>query len=181
MRIIGLTGKAGAGKDTVADYLCERHGFARYAMASPLKRMLEVIGVDCTTRETKELPHPVFGVSPRRFAQTLGTEWGRQTIRDDIWLLCADRAIAEIEDKCRRLHGWAYYNYGGVVITDIRFDNEAKWLLSRGGLLWEIRRGEAPKVEAHVSEAGLSVFPTRVIENNGLILELHSAVEVALR
>lgn len=169
MRVIGLTGKAGAGKDTVADYLFERHGFARYAMAGPLKRMLAAIGVDCDTRETKELPHPLFGVSPRRFAQTLGTEWGRQMIRDDIWLLCAERAVSQTT-------GWAT----GFVITDIRFDNEAKWLLSRGGLLWEIRRGEVPKVEAHASEAGLSVFPTRVIENNGTIGDLRRVIEAAL-
>lgn len=175
MRIIGLTGKAGAGKDTVADYLCERHGFVRYAMASPLKRMLRCIGVDADTRETKELPHPVFGVSPRRFAQTLGTEWGRQMIRDDIWLLCADIFIQAQIDREPFIKP-----LDGIVITDIRFDNEAKWLLSRGGLLWEIRRGEAPKVEAHVSEAGLSVFPTRVIQNDGTFAELHAAVEAAL-
>lgn len=44
MRIIGLTGgddaSAGAGKDTVAGMLVDRHGFIRIGLADPLKRFL---------------------------------------------------------------------------------------------------------------------------------------------
>ena len=44
--IIGLIGRAGAGKDTAADYLCTAHGFERYAFAQPLKTMLEALFVE---------------------------------------------------------------------------------------------------------------------------------------
>jgi hypothetical protein len=36
--IIGITGRAGAGKDTVADILVERHSFVRVALADEIKR-----------------------------------------------------------------------------------------------------------------------------------------------
>jgi len=37
--IIGLLGQAGVGKDTAADYLVKKHGFAKVALADPLKRI----------------------------------------------------------------------------------------------------------------------------------------------
>lgn len=36
--IVGLSGQAGAGKDTVADFLVEHHGFVKIALADPIKR-----------------------------------------------------------------------------------------------------------------------------------------------
>lgn len=36
--IIGICGQAGAGKDTVADFLVENHGFVKIALADPIKR-----------------------------------------------------------------------------------------------------------------------------------------------
>lgn len=147
MKLIGLTGKAGVGKDTVADYLVANYGFVKYSLADPIKDMLEVIGVDCRTRETKEVPHPVFGVSPRRMAQTLGTEWGRMCIRDDLWLKAAEQFLVPAQMHSR---------VKGVVIPDIRFENEATWLRSQGGKLWHVCR-DVPAVEAHASEAGVQM------------------------
>ncbi len=40
MKLIGLVGRAGAGKTTVAKHLCERYGFVRVAFGDPLKVML---------------------------------------------------------------------------------------------------------------------------------------------
>lgn len=37
--IIGLCGQAGAGKDTVADFLVKNHGFVKVALGDPLKRI----------------------------------------------------------------------------------------------------------------------------------------------
>src|SRR5688500_6924803 len=38
LNIIGVSGQAGSGKDTVANYLCEEYGFVKIALADPIKR-----------------------------------------------------------------------------------------------------------------------------------------------
>lgn len=43
MNIIGITGAAGSGKDTVADILVKNHGFVRVALADPMKRFCKGI------------------------------------------------------------------------------------------------------------------------------------------
>lgn len=41
--ILGISGNSGAGKDTVADYLCANQGFVRVALADVLKRVLQAV------------------------------------------------------------------------------------------------------------------------------------------
>jgi hypothetical protein len=40
MKLIGIVGKAGSGKDTIADLLVRDHGFVKIALADPIKRCL---------------------------------------------------------------------------------------------------------------------------------------------
>lgn len=142
MKVIGLTGRAGTGKDTVADRLVSHYGFVKCSFAGPLKAMLKAIGVDCENRETKELPHQVFGVSPRRMAQTLGTEWMRNSVVQDGWIRLAEQFVQQVQDV------------QGVVFQDVRFENEATFIRSQGTLIHiEGRMVEA--VAAHESEKGI--------------------------
>jgi len=96
MRLIGLTGPAGSGKDTVARLLCEQHGFVQMAFADPLRAMLKA-GLGLTDeelhrRDLKEAPLEWLGKSPRQLLQTLGTEWGRQHVHPHLWLELAPGA-----------------------------------------------------------------------------------------
>lgn len=171
MKIIGLTGKAGVGKDTVADYLVANHGFRKYSLAGPLKEMLKVIGVDCDNRETKELPHHVFGVSPRRMAQTLGTEWMRDCVATDGWLRLADQHIKttmELENLAD------VPSVKGIVFSDVRFENEADFIRQRGTLVHVMR--DVAAVEAHPSEAGIKFR----IESDRCLLN-DKAIDVTFR
>jgi hypothetical protein len=153
MRIIGLTGKAGVGKDTVADYLVANHGFRKFSLAGPLKEMLKVIGVDCDNRETKETPHPVFGVSPRRMAQTLGTEWMRNCVAADGWLRIAEQNIATV----RALNSYEDVpSVTGIVFSDVRFENEAEFIRKQGTVIHVMR--DVAAVAAHASEAGVPLL-----------------------
>ena len=43
--LIALTGLAGSGKTTAADYLVKAHGFTRIKFADPLKSMLYTLGL----------------------------------------------------------------------------------------------------------------------------------------
>lgn len=145
--IIGLTGRARVGKDTLADYLCINHGFTRLAFADPLRDALELgLGIESHhLREDKESLIPWLGVSGRRLLQTLGTEWGRNLIRQDIWILLMQRRLAALAEEADRF-----------VISDVRFPNEADWLRARpNASLWHIERPNVAPVRAHSSEAGI--------------------------
>ena len=43
--LVGITGKAGSGKDTVGDYLVKSHGFKKIALADPIKRLVKDVFV----------------------------------------------------------------------------------------------------------------------------------------
>ena len=147
IKLLGITGKARSGKDTAADFLVA-NGWVRYRFADPLKAAIRVM-FGLTEVHTdgvyKERPIPWLGVSPRQLMQTLGTEWGREMIRDDIWLRVADKILIDVEDQ----------GAIGVVIPDVRFPNEAAWIRNHGGTVVELKRTAAEQVHAHVSEAGI--------------------------
>lgn len=147
-QIVGLAGAAGAGKDTAADILCQ-HGFMRYAFAKPLKAALNAMfgwaGFEWNLREWKETPLRDIGKSPRQMAQTLGTEWGRMLVNQDLWLLLAKREI----ELVRRM------GVCGIVLTDCRFENEAQFVRNMGGKVIRIERPGIGAVSEHVSEKQL--------------------------
>lgn len=152
MKIIGLTGQAGAGKDTVADHLVSNYGFVKYSFAKPLKDMLKVLGVDCDNRATKELPHPTFKVSPRVMAQTLGTEWMRNCVDKDGWLLLARAYVRSVTDSV--MNEADIKEIQGVVFSDVRFINEAEYIRTSGTLI-HVCRPDVETVTPHESENGI--------------------------
>lgn len=166
-RIIGLTGPAGCGKDTVAWQLSSE--FTRYAFAGPLKEALAVLGIfEPTSRAAKEEPLPGRNYSFRTAAQTLGTDWARN-LDPDFWLDLARRKTE---------------NLNRVVYTDVRFENEATWVRNRGGVIWHITGRRIPLIgEAanHKSETPVAfVDGDLVIDNSGSLDELASKVNKAL-
>ena len=86
MSLIAVSGKAGAGKSTVAKHLTERYGYIEYEMATPLKRMLQayfgftdeqVFG----NQATKTTSDPRwFDVTPRTVMQFVGTDLFRKQL-----------------------------------------------------------------------------------------------------
>lgn len=138
--LIGLIGRAGAGKSTVAQHLEAEWAFESLAFADPILAMVHALfneaGVDgawAAERALKEQPTPVLGVSYRRLAQTLGTEWGRELISPELWLRVAAHKVQQA-----RLYGLH------AVISDVRFPNEAQWLVEQGGLLVRVIRPDLP-------------------------------------
>ena len=174
--LIGLTGIAGSGKDTVRGVL-EARGFNGIAFADPIRDMLTALLESCgvgtewmTERHLKEMDIPEIGASYRKMAQMLGTEWGRQ-IDPEFWLKIAKAKVSLIND----------YDAGGVVISDVRFPNEAAWVQAQGGLIWKVLRPGVEAVRSHESEALVNTLPyDYVIDNRGSIEDLDHAVDVAL-
>lgn len=175
--LIGLTGYAGSGKDTVREILEQQHGIDGLAFADPIRDMLSALFDTCgvgdewmTQRDLKERDIPAIGASYRKMAQLLGTEWGR-AIDPDFWLKIAGAKIAMYQK----------YDSQGVVISDVRFPNEAAWIKEQGGVIWHILRPGIDPVRAHASEALIKDLPyDYVIDNRGSIEDLGHSVGMAL-
>lgn len=168
---IGLTGRAGAGKSTVAQHLEAEWAFEPIAFADPILAMTLALfneaGVDgawAVERALKEQPAPALGVSYRRIAQTLGTEWGRDLMGPDFWLRVAAHKV-----HVARLH------QASTVISDVRFPNEAQWVIEQGGLLVRVTRPDLPPLPAdtaaHSSERYAERLPAHVELVNGASID----------
>lgn len=174
--LIGLTGYAGTGKDTVRKML-EDAGYRGFALADPIRSMLRDLllksGITddyIDSRELKETIIPELGVSYRHMAQSLGTEWGR-SMDTNFWLRIAGAYLYE------------QYELGcnAFCVSDIRFANECEWVRERGGVIWRIDRPDVAPVRFHASEyAQLGIEPDLTINNHGTVGELHRAVMDAL-
>lgn len=175
MQIIGLTGKAGCGKDTTADYLCKHYNFKKISFAQPIRDGLNAmfgVGYDqMQDRIQKESVINWIGKSPRQLMQTLGTEWARNHVANDIWLRVAAHNINLIQSDG---------GYAGIVISDVRFENEAEWVRQHGKL-WFITRmesGLANGLETHASEQTLIRLEDEpTIANDGSFQDLYTKVE----
>lgn len=173
MNIIGVAGPARSGKDTVGDYLVDVHKYVRLAFASPMKHMIStLLNAPVEWIEdpaNKEYPVPGLDFSPRELLQTLGTEWGRNTLSEDFWVDIVWRQVdALIEsDHCP-----------GIVITDVRFENEAARIRESGGIITHITRHDAPQVAEHVSEAGVAMRGCDCkLYNDDTIPQLYKSVD----
>ena len=175
-RLIGLAGRAGSGKSTIARLLCEQHAFVEVSLAEPIKRALAAMLdlhpaylEDPAGRETRL--GWLGNTSVQRLMQTLDIGWGRQMIADDIWPTLARRRIERLTAQAERLH------ISGIVVSDLRFDNEADLVRSLGGTVWHIVR-PAPPVQAHSSEAGIAAQPgDRTLDNTGPVDRLETTLD----
>lgn len=160
MHLIGITGRAGAGKDTVADSLVTRHGFTKISWADSLKAGMAAMGFpEPANREDKEKLIPGFNFSWREAAQKLGTEWGRH-LDPDIWLKTTERRMRRATDR--------------FVIADVRFNNEADMVRRKGGVMLFLhgRAADLGENAGHASEAGVLFKPEHDhMIDNGLDFE----------
>jgi len=169
--LIGLTGKAGSGKDTAATIFV-KNGFRMVAIGDfireaalaldplirgydtyePLSYFVDKLGWD----EAKAIP------DVRRTLQRLGTEAGTDLHGPNLWL-----------DKIN------YRDGEKVVISDIRKPSETEWLQNNGGVLIEIFRNDLPDLGLnadHVTEQGAGVA-NLYLYNNGTIADLEENIK----
>src|SRR6185369_15451237 len=133
--IIGISGKIGAGKDTLAECIQEIDpDFQNKKFAYKLKQIATILtGVDDQwTHEGKECYLNNWGMTIREVQQRLGTDAMRVGLHPDVWILAL-------------FADWEPHKYLKWVVTDVRFPNEAQAILDRGGFIVRIDGTRRPQ------------------------------------
>jgi len=177
--IIGLSGYAQSGKDTVADYLVKTHGFTKVAYADPIREALFELDPIVTVANGMQVTlKPVIDLygwdeaktlfpEIRRLIQRFGTEVGRELWHKNFWV--------------RQAFGKFDHNKDNIVITDVRFTNEAAAIRGTGGPIWRVVRNGVGPVNPHSSEVALDNFNfDAIIDNNGSLKSLYATVDSLL-
>lgn len=155
--IIGITGYARTGKDSVGKMLVENHGYTRVAFADALKNLtlrinpfvvtqspdgmrLQEVVRDLGWEDAKSIPEV------RRLLQAVGV--GVRELDPDIWV---KQAVRMIDDLQLEAGGEAV----PVVVTDVRFQNEVDALKKLGAVIWRTNRPGYGPANDHISETGV--------------------------
>lgn len=205
LKLIGIVGHAGSGKDTIADYIASQFKNV-YAepFAGPLKEACSAaFGIDVddfSDPELKNVVNEYWGVTPRQIAQFVGTEMFRERIgelllknpnfdntpiyKGEFWIT---RLAGRLTGALNEYKTYPYTPGDVVVISDVRFKNEYDWILQNNGIIIHVTRQGADGnigIPNHASEAGIQNFHTPeanfYVDNNGTFEELYSQVETIL-
>jgi hypothetical protein len=177
--LIGICGKAGAGKDTIGDYLVSNYDFKKISLADPIKRLVKDVFVlddhtvyDRVAREQPLKDWPDWTV--RKLLQFIGTELFRNNIDDAIWVKSLWLRIQEDKNS----------NY---VTSDIRFPNELQFFKDnarQGEFICckVIRKGYngAVGISGHASEA-FDLSGDFEINNDEGYQELYNKVDIMMK
>ena len=171
---IGLVGYSQSGKDTVADILVKNYGYTRVAFADKIREFLYGLNPMVACSPTGYLQDLVNLVGwdaakqepqVRRLLQDLGNS-ARKTIDENVWVTLA---LGNIDVNQR------------VVITDVRFENEAMMVKLMGGQLWRVKRVGVGPVNDHVSESELEGYKVdQIFVNNGTIEDLEALIKTRM-
>jgi len=152
MKVIGLTGYAGAGKDYVCDLLVEDYDAVRVAFADGVRLEIEdVLSPGTFSSHDHKLPAvwaKPYSPEVRKLLQWWGTEY-RRAENEDYWV---DKGVGRIQRAGAR--------FNLIVVTDVRFVNEAKAIQGLGGIVLEVAADQAIRARrlggslppAHASE-----------------------------
>ena len=208
--IIAICGFMGSGKDTIADYLVNFHGYKRESFANSLKDAVSVVfgwdrelleGRTKQSREWRETKDEWWSkrlkqdITPRWVLQYWGTEVIRRGFHDDMWVASLEYRLLQSKDD--------------IVITDCRFPNEIKALKDIGAKVLRVKRGSEPEwfdaaksmnrgpsrnmswaISKHkIEELGIHASETawvgskfdHIITNDSTIEDLYEQVEAVLK
>lgn len=185
--LIGCSGYARSGKDTVAKILEVKYGFQHLAFADTIREALWALDPIVTSEEHskpgtysllalrdyfdiydldwsnyREKGQPAASAEIRRLLQRLGTEAGRDLLGENIWINVT----------------LAKRNSNKAVVTDLRFLNEALAIRGLDGKLIRVSRPGVLAVNNHYSETALDDFEfDHLIENDGSLEDLKKKVD----
>jgi len=184
MLLIGLVGTKSAGKDTFADHFISsrkntEEKIVKYAFATPLKKACKELFLlsDSQLSGTieKETIDERWGLSPRQIFQMVGTDFIRNHIDPNFWLTHFEYWLD------------SQLSTSIVIVSDVRFQNEADLIKNKGGVLVKINRSEegvkpdddSTNTDSHISEVGVDSITgiDYLIQNSGTIEHYYHQID----
>jgi cytidylate kinase len=173
--IIGLTGYAQSGKDTVAQILVDKYGYTRVAFADKIREISYELNpivkpgmklqdaVDEMGWEKAKVRIPEV----RRIMQDLGVG-ARKVFGENFWV---QQALRDVHFE------------GNFVITDVRFPNEADAIRKYDdSQIWRIKRNGVNAVNQHVSETAMDGEKVdQIFLNSGSLEDLNALIGIRMR
>jgi len=185
--VIGLTGYAQSGKNTLADILSSNYGFEQRAFADSLRGILYALNPRLPEPDWAEVGDG-FGNTGvvrvhdyidkygweyakenvpevRQLLQRLGTEGGRTFLGENVW----------VDGLFNKPHA------ARLVTTDCRFPSEISAVKERDGVVIRVERNGYGPVNSHVSETASLGLEDFMVHNDGEIWEMEEQVLEGLR
>lgn len=153
MKILGISGKKQAGKDTLADFIAAIYPgkIVKVGFATALKREVAQacnVSIQCIEENKSNF---------RKILQGWGTDFRRNMFGDDYWLRQMEDALVK------------YSEADLAIIPDVRFVNEAMFVSQHNGILVRVNRfNQVPDGDTHESETQLDNWTDwdKVIKND---------------
>lgn len=162
MRLIGLTGKSGSGKDTVGDYISSKYDCRKMSFAARVKSLCSIVFdlpikyfYDVKLKDTK---HMKYLKTPRELMQKFATDFIRDNIDEDFW-------VKKLENDIE----------GDSIICDVRFKNEIDMIRRHQGIIISIEK-DGVREDDHISEIVPDEYDF-LITNNGTLEELYEKID----
>lgn len=165
-KIIGLLGRSRTGKDTIANYLCEKYpSYTNVKLSLPLKKgVCELYGftMEQVESSSKDITDERWLKSPRETIQSL-TEYMMQYMGTDFFT--------------RRLYNM--YDNGelseNIIITDIRYEHDIYEIKKRNGIVIKVERplnNTSHKYESNIDNLKGDI----TIVNDGTLEDLYNKI-----
>ena len=193
MKLIAVCGQINSGKGVISDILIEEYGFVSMAFADPIKRIVQQMF--CIPDDVLWGPSPKRQGKIRNMLQEFGTDFARK-YDPEVWV---DYTIKRIkhwknygEDICGLLPYVSYQPERKIVISDLRFPNEADGLCRNWTTqIFKVVRPDnfdtldIPKENReHASETEVNEIPdnliTATIPNDKDLSHFHTAIQEVL-
>lgn len=165
---IGFTGNAGSGKTSVSKYIqnkfMEKYKNS-YVLIIPFAKSLKEFAKELGWNGEKD-------EKGRKLLQLLGTEVGRKCIDENIWVNKWKENVLNIL-KTIKLSNDIHVRYILILIDDVRFDNEAKYLKELNSQLYMLSNRNHDNVDLnHESEKGINKnYIDKVFDSGNMGLE----------
>lgn len=177
VKLIGFTGKAYSGKDTAYEELqllmVKDIAMRDMQFAAGVKLMCAQI-YQVSPFKFYNAKHEIcekYGLTYRELMQKFATDFARNMIDTNFWVKYLAHEYSEIT---------ATNVYDLIVITDVRFDNEAQWIRDREGIIVNIEKDDVVSMN-HASEIGLDKSLINfTVKNNNTKKNLRNMLELQL-